>query len=170
MSPDNARLEAAIDRIRFSRRFTERFLADLAPQDWFWCPTEVTTHIAWQVAHVAVAQYNLCLRRVRGRTIEDEKLMPDSFIDAFKLGSKPVVDPAQNPSLSEIQRVFAAVYERALAELAGRTVAELDVPLEQPHPAFDTKMRAIEFCSQHELVHAGQIALLRRLMGRPPLR
>ena len=48
--------------------------------------------------------------------------------------------------------------------------AELDAPIEQPHPAFKTKMEAVEFCSQHEMVHAGQLALLRRLMGKPPLR
>jgi hypothetical protein len=29
---------------------------------------------------------------------------------------------------------------------------------------------AIEWASGHELVHAGQIALLRRLMGKQPLR
>jgi hypothetical protein len=44
------------------------------------------------------------------------------------------------------------------------------VPLEQPRPLFKTKLGAIEWCAQHEFVHAGQIALLRRLMGKAPLR
>jgi hypothetical protein len=168
--PATTRLELALDRIRFSRQFTQGFLAGLAPDEWFWSPQGVTTHVAWQVAHLAVAQYNLCLRRVRGRTTDDEQLISDSFIDAFKLGSKPIADPGQNPPLAEIQRVFDGVHDLAVAELATRTEAELDAPLEQPHPAFTTKMGAVEFCPQHEMVHAGQIALLRRLMGKPPLR
>jgi hypothetical protein len=54
--------------------------------------------------------------------------------------------------------------------LAHYTEEQLDVRLTEPHPRFATKLEAIEFCSQHELLHAGQIALLRRLLGRPPLR
>ena len=164
------RLETAIDRIRFSRLYTSRFLAGLPDEEWFWCPHEFTTHIGWQVGHIALAQYNLCLRRVRGRTAEDEALVSDSFIEAFKLGSQPVADPTKNPPLPEIRRVFDAVQQQAIDELSRRSEAELDVPVEQPHPAFKTKLAAVEYAPQHELVHAGQIALLRRLMGKPALR
>jgi len=164
------RLESAIDRIRFSRLYTGRFLSGLTDEEWFWCPGEFTTHIAWQVGHIAVAQYNLCLRRVRGRTPADEAIVSDSFIEAFKLGSQPAASPADNPPLCEIRRVFDAVHQQVLDELATRNEAELDVPVEQPHPVFKTKLEAVEYAPPHELVHAGQIALLRRLMGKPALR
>jgi hypothetical protein len=168
--PSATRLQAAIDRIKFARQYTSRFLDNLSAEEWFWHPKELTTHIAWQVGHLAVAQYNLCLRRVRGRPVEDESLIPESFIEQFKLGSTPAADPADNPPLAEIRRVFDAVHGQALGELAGRTDAELDVPVERPHPAFTTKLGAVEWCAPHELVHAGQIGLLRRMMGKPPLR
>jgi len=168
--PASHRLPVAIDRIKFARQYTSRFLQGLSDDQWFWCPSELTTHIAWQVGHLAVAQYNLCLRRIRGRTAADESLISDRFIDAFKLGSTPDPAPANNPPLAEIRRVFDAVHQQALTELAPRSDAELDVPVETPHPAFNTKLAAVEYCPQHELVHAGQIALLRRLLGKPPLR
>jgi hypothetical protein len=164
------RLEAAIERIQSARQYTSQFLTGLSDEEWFWSPRELTTHIAWQVGHLAVAQYNLCLRRVRGRTTGDESLVSDSFVDAFKLGSQPVAERAGNPPLEEIRRVFAAVHDTAVGELATCSDAELDVPLEQPHQVFKTKLAAVEYCPPHELVHAGQIALLRRLMGKPPLR
>jgi hypothetical protein len=164
------RLPAAIERIKFAREYTHRFLPGLSDDEWFWCPSELVTHIAWQVGHLAVSQYNLTMRRIRGRTAADEKLIPDRFIDAFKLGSTPDASPANNPPLAEIRRVFDAVYRQALSELAARTDAELDVPVEQPHPVFKTKLEAVEYNPPHELVHAGQIALLRRMMGKPPLR
>jgi hypothetical protein len=166
----NSRLTSALNRIQFSRQYTGQFLSDLTDDEWFWTPGEFTTHIAWQVGHLTVAQYNLCLRRVRGRTPDDMSLISDGFIEAFQLGSKPVAEPAGNPPLAEIRRVFDAVHQTALSEMASRTDIELDVPLEQPHRAFRTKLEAVEYCPQHELVHAGQIALLRRMQGKPPLR
>jgi hypothetical protein len=165
-----ARLEAAIERLRRARTFTRRFLADLAPDEWFWSPPAYTTHIAWQTGHIAVAQYNLCLRRLRGRTAEDDTLMPEAFFDVFKVGSQPLSGAANNPPLEQIQRVFDAVQQQVLIELPNVDNAELDAPVDPPHPAFKTKLGAIEWCSPHEFVHAGQIAMLRRLMGKPPLR
>jgi uncharacterized damage-inducible protein DinB len=163
------RLQAALDRMERSRWYTKQFLSDLTPDEWFWQPSGVTTHIAWQVAHVAVAQYALCLMRVRGKSEADNALLPEGFFDRFKRSSVPAAGAEHNPPLAEIQRVFDAVHRQSLAELAERTDEELDVPVD-PHPAFKTKLEAVEFASQHELVHAGQIGLLRRLMGKPPLR
>jgi DinB superfamily len=164
-----ARLQSALDRMERSRRYTKQFLSDLTPEEWFWQPSELPTHVAWQVAHVAVAQYALCLMRVRGKSEADGALLPEGFFDRFKRGSVPAAGPENNPPLEVIQRVFDAVHRQSLAELAERTDEELDVPVD-PHPAFKTKLGAVEFASQHELIHAGQIGLLRRLMGKPPVR
>ena len=168
--PTPARLEVVIDRLRRSRTYTQQFLTGLTPEEWFWSPPVFTTHIAWQVGHLAVAQYNLCLRRLRGRTADDESLISDAYINAFKLGSTPVAGAANNLPLAEIQRVFDAVYQQVLVELPLVDNAELDAPVEPPHPAFKTKFGAIEYSPGHELIHAGQIAMLRRLMGKPALR
>jgi len=145
-------------------------LDGLSPAQWFWQPSEGVTHVAWQAGHLAFAEYALCLRRLRGRTEADAELIPDDFIASFQKGSQPQARPADNPSLDEIRRVLDAVHRQTLDELAEFTATELNVPVERPHPVFDTKLGAVEWCSQHELVHAGQIALLRRLMGEKPLR
>ena len=166
----NTRVQSALQRIKFARQYTRRFLDGLTDAEWFWHPHEFTTHVAWQVGHLAVSQYNLCLRRSRGRTAADESLIPDDFIELFKLGSVPVAAAAIYPPRAQIEGVFDAVHHQVLAELAEHTEAELDVPVEQPHPVFKTKLEAIEYAPQHELVHAGQLAMLRRLMGKPALR
>jgi DinB superfamily len=164
------RLQAALDRVAIASGFTKQFLAGLTAEEWFWQPPELTTHIAWQVAHLSVAQYRLCLERIRGRMAADDSLMPVAYLERFMLGSQPVAGAANNPPLAEIERVFDGVHALSLAELAGRTDEEMDVPLDQPRPLFKTKLGAVEWCAQHEFVHAGQIALLRRLMGKAPLR
>jgi DinB superfamily len=164
------RIQAAVERLEMARRRVKEFTGDLTPAEWFWQPAEYTTHVAWQVGHLAVSEYNLCLRRVRGRTQADESLIPGAFIEHFKLGSQPVAGAENYPPITEVKRVFDAVHAQALKELAALTDEDLDVPVEQPHPVFQTKLGAVDYASSHEMVHNGQIGLLRRLMGKPALR
>ena len=164
------RVQAAVDQIQFARRFTNMFLEDLSSDEWFWQPDRGVTHIAWQVGHLATSQYGLCLLRQRGTLDADENLIPEEFRTSFGKGSEPVAGSQNNLAAKTIQAVFEGVYEQVQAELAQQTDQQLDVPAGQPHPVFNTKLGAIEWASGHELVHAGQIALLRRLMGKQPLR
>jgi hypothetical protein len=164
------RLQAAVDRLEMAHRRVKDFTDDLTPDEWFWHPAEFTTHVAWQVGHLAVSTYNLSLRRLRGRTKEDESLIPDAFIEHFKLGSQPVAGSEHYPPIAEIKRVFDAVHAQTLKELAVLADKDLDIPVEQPHPVFKTKLGAVDYAPSHEMVHIGQIALLRRLMGKPALR
>lgn len=142
-------------------------MGGITPDEWFWQPGEGLNHLAWHVGHVAFAQYFLCLKRVRDRIESDLELIPTSFLKRYKFGSKPSPDPAKNATIDDLLATFRGVHELALRELAERTDAELDTPTHPPHPFFDTKLGAIEWCSQHELIHCGQIMLLRRLLGKP---
>ncbi|TWU30125.1 DinB family protein [Bythopirellula polymerisocia] len=160
------RLETAIERIQFSRNYTKQFLTELTDEEWFWTPPGFVTHIAWQVAHLASSQYSLCLLRVRGRKESDDAIIPQDFFENYRIGSAPQAGIENNPPLDSIQRIFDAVHAQVLSEIADKTDEELNIPLESPHPAFETRLGAIEYSPQHELVHAGQIALLRRLMGK----
>jgi uncharacterized damage-inducible protein DinB len=164
------RLDAALDRLKLAHGRIHDFTKDLTPEEWFWSPTQFTTHVAWQVGHLAVSDYNLCLRRVRGRTAADETLLTDAFNESFKLGSQPVANAAAYPPVAEIVRVFDAVHAQAIEELSALTDADVDVPVEQPHPVFKTKLGSIDYASSHDMVHNGQIGLLRRLMGKVALR
>ncbi len=164
------RLQAAAERIKFARMYTSQFLDDLNEADWFWTPPGFVTHIGWQVAHIAASQYGLCLFRLRGRIAADETLIPQTFWDSFKIGSTPVAGAENNPSVATIKSIFDNMQAQVLSELADKTDAEVDVPLEKPHPAFKTVLGGIEYSPLHELVHVGQITLLRRLMGKPSKR
>ena len=82
------------------------------------------------------------------------------------MGSVPVADAANYPSIEEIMRVFDAVYERTLMTLPSRsTDEELAVPIHPSRPE-RTKLGGLFWNVEHEFLHAGQIGLLRRLMGK----
>jgi hypothetical protein len=164
------RLAFAIERIGFARNYTLSLLDDIADDQWFSAIGDGLTHVAWQVGHLASAQYSLCLARTRGAQPEDEQLIPADFREHFRKGSTPHGDATGYPSPQEIREVAAAVHARALDELPRLSEDLLDVPIENPHPVFSTRYGALIFCPEHEFLHAGQIALIRRWLGKPPLR
>src|SRR5262249_27880643 len=151
------------------RKYTLRLLENTDQEDWYEQPSEGVTHIAWQAGHIAMAEYRLALERIRGEHPDDKGLISDDFISHFRRESVPDPDPMKNPSPTHIMAVLDRVHQQALTELKSLPEEELDAPTLSPHPLFDTKLGALLWCAQHEMLHAGQIGLLRRLLGHSPL-
>lgn len=151
-----------------ARRYARMFLDDLEPDQWAWQPGEGQTHIAWQVGHLAVAQYSLALMRIRGHQEADEAWIGAAFRKRYGKGSAP--QAVSTDEIATIQATFDRVFDTVMETLPAYSDEQLDVPLDRPHPLFTTKLGGLEWCSRHELIHTGQIALLRRLMGKQPLR
>lgn len=165
-----ARLEIACKQIEFARQYTRSLLEDIDQAEWFAQPDGTTTHLAWQVGHLAMAEYGLCLFRQRGRQPIDVELMSSKFRKTFSRGTTPNPDPARNPNPADILQVFQRVHDQVLKELPDFTDQQLDEPIDPPYAVCATRMGALYFCSHHEMIHAGQIGLLRRLLGKSPVR
>lgn len=163
-------LQLAIKQIEFARSYTLSLLADIAPEEWFIMPPGCATHVAWQVGHLAMAEYGLCLFRQRGRAEIDTSLMTSSFRKAFSRGTTPEPDPTRNPSAAEIRDVFDKVHAQVLLEAPNFTAESLAEPVDMPFAAYPTKLGSLLFCSHHEMIHAGQLGLLRRMLGKQPVR
>jgi hypothetical protein len=163
-------LESAISQIQFARDYTLASLAEIDPADWFTMPPGCPTHFAWQVGHLAMAQYGLCLFRQRGRQPIDLELMSSSFRKLFSRGSVPLADAGEYPSASEIRATFDRVHAQLLAEAPSFTAEQLRESVDMPFAVEATKLGALLFCSHHEMLHAGQLGLLRRLLGSQPIR
>lgn len=165
-----SQLESAIAQMRLARLYVNDLLGHIDPNEWFRQPQEGVTHVAWQAGHLAVAQYGLALKRIRGEKPTDANLISPEFLRRYGKGSVPSSKPEDNSSVAELRQALARVEEQVLAELAPFTDEQLAVPSEPSHPMFETKLGALQWCAQHEFLHAGQIALLRRLFGHDPLR
>ncbi len=165
-----SRLEFIIEQLCTARLHTESLLNGITSEDWFRQPTEGVTHVAWQVGHLAYAKHLLLMERRRGLRPEDEELIPARFRSLFQRGSSPGPDSSEYPSPEVIRDVFDEVHRRGIEELRSLPDEGLDVPTEPAHPRFKTKFEAMQFCPLHEMLHAGQIGLLRRLLGMKPIR
>jgi uncharacterized damage-inducible protein DinB len=164
-------LKSAIDQIRTARMYTKDLLKHVDDSDWFRQPAEGVTHVAWQVGHLAVCEYGLALKRIRGAKPEDSELFADEYRTLFGKGSSPASDPGRYPAIADIREVLDRVHEQAIEELSALPEETFEEPTgDPPHLMFKTKLGALHWCAQHEFIHAGQIALLRRLFGAEPLR
>ena len=72
------------------------------------------------------------------------------------------------PEGDGIRAVFDRVHERVMHNLADFPEADLDTPPLTPHKLAKTKLEILMWCGQHEMMHAGQIGLLRRQLGHKP--
>ena len=164
------RIEVAADQLRFAHAYTHTLIDDLPDEQWYQMPAAGVTHIGWQVAHIAYAEHVLVLGRVLGCSPEESGLLPDGFVALFGKGSQPTGDASRYPSAAQVREIYEGVHTRALDEIAELDDRLLDEISEPRHPAFRDKFGALLWSARHELVHAGQIALLRRELGHAPLR
>lgn len=164
------RREIAARHMVSAREYTLTMLQDLTEEDWFWTPSPLVSHVAWQVGHLAFAQYGLMLFRQRGRKAEDASLMSGKFRKTFAKGTTPSDQRAAYPNREAILETLNRVHEQAFLELMQFTDAELDEEIDRPWSTFNTRYGALLFAGDHEMLHAGQIGFLRRLMGKDPVR
>ena len=163
-----SQLTAAIAQINAARQYTLGLLADLPADAWFFMPTPAVTHIAWQVGHISIAQYRLGVAFHREPNPADAAWLPANYRELFGRDSTPQADPSLYPTPAQILANLDEINRHVIAELAQLTDADLDRPVLQAHRFVKTVIEALFWCSRHESIHAGQIALLRRLHGLSP--
>lgn len=164
-----SRLTEALGQIDFARRYTRERMETVPLAEWFSIPPGGVTNMAWQVGHLAMAEYRLCLERLRPRTPADAELISDDMLRSFARDSVPVTSADSGFCAEEIRSVFDRVHARVLEELPGYSDADLDLPPLKPHPLFQTRIAGLRYAPLHEMIHCGQIAIIRRMLGQKPI-
>jgi hypothetical protein len=162
--------DAVAGQMTFARSYTLNLLEAIPDELWNVIPHGATSHIAWQVGHLAVSQYGLMLFRQRGRAEGDMQLMPGWLRKKFSRGTIPATDPAENPPKAELLASLAAIHEASMAAIGTFSAEQLAEPTEMPFAVYPIKLGALLFCPLHESIHSGQIGLLRRLHGLASVR
>ena len=163
------RLQLAIEQIVFARNYTIGLLDQTPTAEWFRQPPGGVSHVGWQVGHIAFSEYRLALWRIRGEQPQDDSTVLARLHAPVRGELGAGRGPGQYPAPAEIRAVLDRVHEQVLRELPGLDEAELDQPVPHPHPFAKTKLLALLWCAHHEMLHAGQIGLLRRQLGYPPM-
>jgi DinB superfamily len=163
-----SRILVALEQIQFARKYTTELL-DTIPEDrWFETPGGIT-HIAWQVWHLTSAQFALAHFRWRGEQPEYESFFPQKVRKLFPRDAAPDPDSSKYPPIAEFREMFNQVYELTLRVVPHYTDEEFDTPITSPHRFCQTRGDCLFWAAAHEMLHAGQIGLVRRLLGEKPM-
>ncbi|MFY7875850.1 MAG: DinB family protein [Pirellula sp.] len=162
--------DSVMGQMDFGRRYTLGLLEEIPESYWNTIPAGATSHIAWQVGHLAVSQYGLMLFRQRGRAEGDLDLMPGWLRKKFGRGTVPPTEPSEIPTKAELLATLERIHVAAMTAVPTFTAEQLSEPTEMPYAVYPIKLGALLFCPLHESIHAGQIGLLRRMHGMESVR
>ncbi len=158
------------DALVFTRGYTAALLDAIPVADWFTMPAGCPSHVAWQVGHLAMAEARLVVDRIGNRRSVDEGLLPAEYLTLFGRESVPDPDPTRHPGLADLRKVFDRVHEAAVGVLRETADADLEaMAAGPPHRLCRTKGEFARWVALHEMTHAGQIGLIRRMLGNRPV-
>ncbi|MGD2108396.1 MAG: DinB family protein [Phycisphaerae bacterium] len=164
-------IELLVQQLVDTREWTLKLTADLDGDDWHFQPAPGVAHALWLGGHLATAQDTLIHQRCLARCVLDT-----DFREHFPIGG-PVKSVTQHdyPRADNILAVMADVHSKTCDAVRGMSTALLDEPAfgadgKTPHPHYSDKRGAVSHAIRHEAFHAGQLAWIRRLLGKPFLR
>ena len=160
----------AIDALKTSLTQSEgivqSYLADLSDEDLFVRPVEGINHIAWQLGHLISSEHSLMEQVCPGALPP----LPEGF--AEKHTSETAGSNDRNAFLSkeDYLRIHGQQRPATIAALESLSEEQLDQPSPEALQQLAPTVGAVfSLVSLHWLMHAGQWAVTRRKLGRPPL-
>ncbi|MFQ5413479.1 MAG: DinB family protein [Phycisphaerae bacterium] len=160
-----------VTQLNDTRDWTLNIIADLTGDDWAFQPRPGMAHALWLCGHLATGQHNLIHVRCLGRGVLD-----DAYCRHFPHGA-PIRSATEYayPAVDAILATMADTHAKTCAAVAAMTDDLLAEPAfgpdgKTPHPHYRDKLGAVSHSVRHEAFHAGQLATIRRLLGKPFLR
>lgn len=149
---------------RMAGQLIHRMTNDLAPADFHHQPAPGANSAAWVVGHLVVTLWRTAERL--GAT--DLPALPPGLLDTFAQTGKPAGDQSALGDPAELMKLFDACLAKA-GEAAGRLPdAKLDEPPGRPGLA-TTFGEGVLFGALHVAMHSGQLSIIRRSLGKPPV-
>lgn len=163
--------DSLVDELEGTREWMLKLLADLKGEDWFFQPAAGLAHPLWIIGHLTCSQDALVHVRCLGAG-----RLPATYTSRFPIGG-PVPSAREHayPPLDEVWGRMNEIHAATCTAVRKLSDEFLRQPAfaadgKSPHPHYRDKRGAIIHVSRHEAFHAGQLALIRRLLGKPFLR
>ena len=148
------------------KQVTDAYLADLTDADLLVRPCPGINHIAWQLGHLIYAEHQMVESIVPGSM----PALPAGFNNQYTSETAKSDNPADFLKKEEYLRILSEQRAGTLRALAAQSDADLDLPVPPPFNSFLAHRGALfSMQGSHWLMHHGQWAVIRRILGRPPL-
>lgn len=155
--------DVLVHNLTATQMMVQRFTADLQPHEYLHRPTEKSNCAAWTVGHLALSD-----RHVLQQLGAELPTLPDGFEPRFRR-DEGCPQAGDFGDVSAIVPVFDAHRTRLIDAVKLTVPEQFEKPMEKPHPMFKTLGEYVSFMSAHTAMHVGQITIIRRSLGRPPI-
>jgi len=159
MTPQKA-IEAALAN---SQLVVDAYLADLADEETLHRPGPGLNHIRWQLGHLIESEHRLISQLFPGCMPE----LPAGFAERYSRQTASVDDPQQFDGLASLQKQKQTQRDGTLKALRSCPDEQLDESTGIVYAPTIADLFVLQ--GTHWLMHAGQWAIIRRQLGRPPL-
>ena len=142
------------------------YVADLSDADLLVRPVPGANHINWQIGHLIASENGF----VTGIWPGSMPSLPGGFTERYGRDRAAIDDPAAFATKDELMRIFEEQRAGTLAAL--ERLREEDLPQPGPEASrsyFPTVASVLLGIPAHWTMHAGQWAVIRRKLGKPPL-
>lgn len=157
-------VNAAIrEALAVAERVCLDYLDDLTNAELLHRPCPGANHIAWQLGHLIVSEHAQ-IESIRPGAMPP---LPSGFDRRYARETASCDDPDAWDGKPELLRVFRQQRAGTLAALEATSDDEFDRPTGIGYAPNVAAMFLLQ--STHWLMHAGQWAVIRRQLGRPPL-
>lgn len=140
--------------------FIEFFSQDLEGDDWYAKPPGVPNPAIWTLGHLAYVRADFVWM------LTGEKLYPPEWVPLFKIGSEPLEDTHQYPTPDLCWELLTKCKEKLEAFLETATEEDFASAPNGANPFFPTKAAVFVHLTHHEAHHTGNLALVRRMLGK----
>lgn len=158
--------EAIAFSLRSSKAMFHRYLDDLTPEEFQHRPCLGANSAAWIVGHLASVDRTQ-LERLGVTPLPE---LPAGFKDRFATTRAAATGTqADFGPPGELIRLFDAHRDLLVANVHRLPAGELTAPPQAASPLYTDRGEALLFMGLHTAMHLGQLSIIRRSLGRPPL-
>jgi hypothetical protein len=152
--------------INSAQTIVDAYLGDLTDADLLVRPVPGTNHLAWQLGHIIAAEHSM-VEMVKPGSMPP---LPAGFAEKHK--KETATNDDAKAFCTKAEYVDAMKKQRAgtLAVLSSLSDSDFDKPAPEAVRGFlKTTGDVFTMQASHWLMHAGQWAVVRRKLGKPPL-
>ncbi len=149
--------------VEFTHFITNKYLEDITDDEMFVRALPGSNHIAWQLGHLVASERSF-LEGI-GADVPD---LPEGFADKHGRDNTGSDDPGDFLTKAAYFDLMGQMHEAAKAAIDKTDEAGLDEPSPEKFRSFFPTVGSVLFMAGgHEMMHAGQIAAIRRKLGKP---
>jgi len=158
--------DAILSAMKFSDDVLMAYLSDLSDDDLSTRPNQGCNHLAAQLGHLISSETQLIELLCPGKGLE----LPNGFVEQHSEDSSDNDEASEFCSKDEYLSLYSRVREATRAALRDFPTNDFEQPSpDQFRERFPTIGDLFILIAQHPLMHAGQFAVTRRVLGKPVL-